>query len=178
MPVIYLPRDVVVHVSDEDYPDLTLHSWYEHKSKHTGNSYAYRLEPYICPILNIRRRRKIYMHRQITKAGCGYVVDHRDGCTLNNRRSNLRITTGTFNNANRDLSEIVCCTGYRGVSKTPYGKYRARIKFHEVKYHLGNFMTAEEAARAYDEEALRLFGEFAWVNFDTRQDCVSESIPF
>lgn len=179
MNIIYLPNDIPVLVSAEDYVSILTHKWYEHKSTHTGHSYAYRLEGYRCPILQRSRRRKIYMHRAITGAGPGIVVDHKDRNILNNCRSNLRVTTGTFNNANRGEYYREGLTGFRGVTRAGWGnKFRARITFAGEEKYLGAFSTAEEAARVYDEEARKLFGEFAWLNFDTRQELQPEEIPF
>lgn len=62
-------------------------------------------------------------------------------------------------------------SGYKGVSETvgakgKTGKWRAAIAKDYKDYVIGrNFNTAEDAARAYDEKAKELFGEFAVLNF-------------
>jgi group I intron endonuclease len=59
-------------------------------------------------------------------------------------------------------------TGYHGVYKIKENtkkRFRAEIKFQNKKYRLGNYLTPEEAARAYDEKAIELYGEDASLNF-------------
>ena len=50
--------------------------------------------PYVAAKIEGRR---IYLHRFLTGATKGMVVDHIDGDTLNNSRSNLRVVTQTEN---------------------------------------------------------------------------------
>uniref|UniRef100_A0A453NEA0 AP2/ERF domain-containing protein n=1 Tax=Aegilops tauschii subsp. strangulata TaxID=200361 RepID=A0A453NEA0_AEGTS len=58
-------------------------------------------------------------------------------------------------------------TEFRGVSRTPAGNYGARIEHSKgQKRWLGTFDTAEEAARAYDEAAVRLHGARAVTNYE------------
>lgn len=101
------------------------------------------------------------LHRFILQPQKGFVVDHIDGDRLNNCRGNLRECTQSQNNANVRKYK----NKYKGVCfNKREQKFKAQI-MHEGKYHwLGYFETEEAAARAYNEKAKELFGEFAYLN--------------
>ena len=154
--VIYLDRDYEMLISVEDYPMLITHRWRAQLNVERGNVYAVRTT-------TIKGRSvKIYAHRQITAAPKGSIVDHKNRCTLDCRRRNLRVCTIAQNGHNRD--KLAGVVPYIGVSRDGR-KFRARISFEGERMHLGAFETAEEAALAYDLKAVELLGAFAWVNF-------------
>jgi hypothetical protein len=105
------------------------------------------------------------MHRQVTNAPKGLVVDHINHNGLDNRRANLRLCTKQQNNCN-SRSFRHKTSNYKGVFKEKGSKkFRAYIRFNKKPVHIGMFELEIDAAKAYDKKAKELFGEFAYLNF-------------
>lgn len=97
---------------------------------------------------------RILMHRHILGLAPGEPgPDHVNKNGLDNRRSNLRLASFSHNCANRRHSGGT--SGFKGVSRTEYGKWRVRVGNH----HIGCFDDELEAAMAYDQAALELWGD-------------------
>lgn len=106
----------------------------------------------------------VYMHRVILACGDGQQPDHINRNPLDNRKDNLRCATPSQNCASRKRISATNTSGYRGVSRNG-GKWIAYIGHQGERKNLGRFESPKEAARAYDEAAISLFGEFATLNF-------------
>lgn len=102
------------------------------------------------------------MHRLILDVPKGAEVDHINGNGLDNRRRNLRICTRSENQWNRRLAPNNT-SGFKGVYRFQ-GKWRAQIQSFGKKIHIGLYETRIEAARAYDEVAIKCHGDFAATN--------------
>lgn len=105
----------------------------------------------------------VYLHKLLCPEWAE--VDHADGDGLNNRRSNLRDGTGPGkNHANREMQRNNT-SGFKGVSWNKLQrKWVTGIKVNGKRVHLGTYGTPEEAADAYDQAAVRYFGEYAKTN--------------
>jgi hypothetical protein len=69
-------------------------------------------------------------------------------------------------NAPKVHNPRLSATGFKGVEfDAGRGRYRATIQANRTKYRLGRFLSAEEAALAYDAAARRLHGANAILNF-------------
>lgn len=150
-------------VDDEHYDFLMQWKWRacRAKRKQTPNAfYAIRTTP--------RPNRKcIAMHREVLRLS-GFLdfpqCDHIDSNGLNNQRSNLRPATASQNRWNMRKREGRT-SKYKGVywhKKTR--KWMARIGHLYKHKYLGNFTNEIDAAKAYDSAAIKLFGEFAFLN--------------
>lgn len=88
-------------------------------------------------------------------------IDHIDGDGLNNRIANLREATRAENNRNTGARRTNA-SGLKGVSWNKKDKrWRADISLNGKGIYIGNFLTPEEAHKAYAEAADRLHAEFA-----------------
>lgn len=111
------------------------------------------------------KRERFWLHRLILGVTDAKVqVDHVRHDGLDCRRSNLRVATNQQNQFNQRPVKG-STSRFRGVSwTTARGKWHAQIRHNNQLHHLGHFEDETDAARAYDEAALRLFGEFAFQN--------------
>lgn len=131
-------------VDDEDYELVSQYRWHL--------SYGY--------VMSDHTR----MHRLIMNPPEGYVVDHINHYTTDNRRSNLRICKQGDNVHNSCKTSSRATSPYKGVTVNR-NRWRARIKADGQWISLGCYGTPEEAARAYDRAALDAWGEYAYTNF-------------
>lgn len=141
-------------VDAEDYEWLSLYKWQYHSGYATRSVYVPGKNP-----------KTIRMHRVITEAKKGLQVDHINSNRLDNRRSNLRVCTHAENMHNRGTMPNNK-SGFIGVSwvkreRRWWAYISVNGKNKSLRYH----NTATQAARARDEAALALHGEFALLNF-------------
>ena len=151
---IPLTRGLVAIVDDEEYPRLAKHKWCAYPLGHGGHLYGGRKS----------NGSTVLMHREVMRARRGTEIDHINGDRLDNRQSNLRFATGTQNQANARLRSD-STSGFKGVTwNRRIGHWLAQLKIDGRGMYLGSFADPHEAARAYDEAAVKHFGEFARTN--------------
>lgn len=97
--------------------------------------------------------------KMVTGADPEEIIDHRNGTRNDNRWSNLRAATLSFNQANSGVRKHNT-TGFKGVSKCRK-MWVARICFEGKQKVIGRFKTKEDAHAAYQRAATNTFGEFA-----------------
>lgn len=133
----------------DDVSKVSAFKWFS-KSSISGY-YAYAHDTEFTP--------KVLLHRIIVGAIGLQLVDHKNRNTLDNRKSNLRICSRAENNRNAKKNKRGK-SRYKGVTLRPSGNFGVYIQSKCV----GTYPTEEEAALAYNEKALQLFGEYANIN--------------
>ena len=163
-------------MDDEDYEAVSAHKWHTNIKPHT--TYARSTVK-----ISNNKQKTIYMHRMIMglfDAPSSVCIDHIDGDGLNNCRNNLRITDYSGNQQNlRKRLPKNWTSIYKGVHYNNHSKSQpwvAQITIPKqpingirpkgsgkVKW-LGSYKTQEEAALAYNQAAIDLFGPMAHLN--------------
>jgi len=157
MKQIKLTQGAVALVDDADYESLRFMRW--HLDKGVSKSYA-RTRIYAGKSSQLVR-----MHRFLMNPPVGVLVDHRDRDGLNNQRSNLRICTPAENNRNA-VKQINNKSGYKGVSWDKEKRlWTVGVSIKHKRKIIGRYFCLIKAAKAYDEAAIKYYGEFARLNF-------------
>jgi hypothetical protein len=154
-------------VDDEDYEILSKYRWHLHSHGYFQTDFREN-----------GKRYRFYLHRLIMNCPKGMFIDHIDHDVTNNQKNNLRICTKQQNQQNRKRNiDNKSSTKYKGVyyivtmydnrKKKRYKckkPWRSKIGIGNKYYHLGSYYTEIEAAIAYNEGAIKFFGEFAYLN--------------
>ena len=149
MKEIVLSGGEITFVDDWDFEKLNRHNWYCHKG------YAVRKGA---------NRSYIAMHRVVLGTPSDRDTDHINRNRLDNRRENLRACTESENQHNTEKPKHNT-SGYKGVYwRKDQNKWIAKIKFQKKEIHIGCFGDFVSAVIAYNRVALRLHGEFAYLN--------------
>jgi len=153
---IELTQGYVALIDDEDYELVSGYEWHLHRDRNANYART--------SVSRNGKRARVYMHRLIMDAPKGRQVDHIDHDALNNRRANLRMCTASQNQGNQ-RKQTGTSSQYKGVCwHKEKGKWHAKIKANAPCRHLGYFSDETDAARAYNDAARELFGEFAELN--------------
>lgn len=133
-------------------------NWYALWSKETESFYALRNVP-----VSPGKQTLLSMHVFLVAPSTPY-VDHKNGVSLDNRRScNLREATYSQNSSNCRKS-VANTSGFKGVSWNKQKlKWRAFIQVNHKGIHLGYFSSPEEAHRAYIAAGDKYHGDFSRV---------------
>lgn len=114
------------------------------------------------------KRTRIRLHRLIITSELPH-IDHKNHNTLDNRKCNLRPSTCSQNQSNclkkNKRGTKATSSIYKGVVyRKGINRYTCEIMKNRKRHYIGCFKTEMEAALAYNEQARKMFGEFAFLN--------------
>lgn len=141
----------IILIDEEDYELVSKYTWCIAKPKRSKTFYA----------AGWVNGKVIRLHRLLMSFP-NKGIDHADGNGLNNCKYNLRECSQSQNNANSVRNNK---NGYKGIYyKSSHKCYVARIQINGLSKIIGRRKTAIEAAKLYNDFAVKYFGEFARLN--------------
>jgi hypothetical protein len=161
--MIPLPNNEWAVIDEEDFPLVNPYSWCTKK----GSTKRY-VDTYLGKDENGKQKHQV-MHRMITDAPKGMLVDHKNGNTYDNRRANLRVCTSRQNNVNRGGPQKGNRHGFKGIwqknDQKRIKRWIGAVRVDGKMIYTGYYETPEEAASARDALAVTHYGEFASLNY-------------
>lgn len=140
------------YIDKEDYQYAKNFTWYADNNGYT-TSVVYQDVEY----------KRIYLHILVMDCiGSNVIIDHKDTHVNNNRKNNLRIVTDTENRMNTPVSKHKKSGLPKGITSKD-GKYQVRIGHDYKQIYLGRYENLQDAVDAYNEKAIELYGEHAYI---------------
>lgn len=153
MQKIELTQGKFALVDNEDFDEINQYNWC------FAEGYAVRT------VTVSGKRKNQRMHRLITNCPDGFDVDHINHDKLDNQKSNLRVCSTSENLRNQKMRTYAKSSRYKGVCFYKQdGNWQAHIRLNGKRKHLGYFTNEIDAAIAYNNAAIAMFGEFALIN--------------
>jgi hypothetical protein len=154
---IQLTQNQTAVIDADDVALVCDRPWYANRNGSMGDYTSYACSG------RAKDRPAVKMHRLITGAKVGQIVDHINGNGLDNRRCNLRVTD-SFGNAKNHKVRCDSKSGVPGVNfRKDTEKWAVRIQSNGVRHFVGLFKDFASASAEYEKIALKLHGEFAKV---------------
>lgn len=163
---IQIANNKTALVDEDEFEYLSQWRWNHSKRPKPNLGYAVRMIQKNGVYLG-----SVYMHRAVLRVEeDGVVVDHINGNTLDNRKSNLRTCSQLENRLNSKMRGDNK-SGFKGVH---YSKIN-RNWVSQLRLSLGSFKTPEEAHAAYVSASEKLLGAFARPNSKLCRGCRNET---
>jgi len=161
---IPLTRNQFTLVDDEAFEWLSQYKWCVNACGYAVRTITIRGQDKARGIK--RKCQTVYIHRMIMDINnVSLHIDHINRNRLDNRQCNLRLANVSQNGANRKKQNKQASSKHKGVSwHKRQKKWIARIYLNKKCKHLGYFKDETDAAKAYNQKASQLFGEFAKLN--------------
>ncbi len=154
---ISLSQGQIAIVDESDYEILRRHKWHAVWCEYTHSFYAQTW-------LYVPYKRREFMHRIVMECEKrdGKQIDHINGQTTDNRRSNLRFVTHSQNQMNRKLHSAISASGHRGVSWCKItNKWKVRVNVDGKEIWLGRHTDKQVAINIAKSALVENFGEYA-----------------
>jgi hypothetical protein len=150
---------MVALVDDEEFERVNKYKW--RLDINGKNKYA------LSNIYINNKKTTIRLHRFIFNLNKNIkCIDHINHNGLDCRKINLRVCSYSQNQGNR-MPTIGCTSKFKGVYwDKSRNKWLCEITPNKKKKHIGRFENEIDAAKAYDEKAREVYGEFAYTNFN------------
>ena len=156
MKYIKLNKGQTAIIDDEDFEYLSQFKWHADFMKNTQSFRAVRNN-----WIN-GKNSHVKMHREIMGNPTGKQIDHINHNSLDNRKVNLRIVTGSQNQMNRKIQKNNT-SGYPGISfHKPTNSWNPTIKVNNKVISLKYFKTLSDAIEVRRAAEEKYFGEYKY----------------
>jgi hypothetical protein len=140
---IPLTQEQYAFVDADDFEWLNQWPWFARWNPEAKTFYASR-----CVIGADGKQQTLHMHNVVVPPAPGLVIDHWNGCGLDNRRINLRCVTPSVNAINRRMTSLNT-SGYTGVYYIKRDeRWVATVEVRGKKVCLGYFERKKDAIAA------------------------------
>ena len=158
MKKLELSRGKEALLDDEDYIIAKRYKWYAHYRRGKFYAATQLYDP------ATKTQSLVSLHDVILWKPKGFIIDHINGDSLDNRRKNLRVCTYSENCQNTKIRKDNT-SGVRGVNrKQGTEQWVARVSFKKKRFYLGTFDKKKDAIEAYNKKASELYGINAKLN--------------